>query len=116
MKFGYNTLTWANFYKNYDIKQPISEIGESGFEGVEFVEPLSRLGDKEKLLGLLAEKKLKPASLSCGLNMDPKDRRDIEGTNSRIEFASQLGIKNIMLCGGWRSNGVEKSDKFYKIL
>ena len=39
MKIGYQTLTWTNFYDDYNIQQPIREIKEAGFSGIEFIEP-----------------------------------------------------------------------------
>ena len=116
MKVGYQTLTWANYYGGYDIKEVIKKIGETGFEGIEFIEPISKLG-KPRLLQMILERTgLEAASISCGLNMDPRDTSDIDETNMRVKFGSELGVKDIMLCGGWRSASIKKEDSSYKIL
>jgi len=116
MRFGYHTLTWANAYKNYGIERPIKEIKESGFSGIEFVEPLSLLGNAGDLEKILGRENMQAVSLSCGLNMNPKDDSDIEENISRIKFAHRFGIKDVMLCGGWSSADVKKIDEYYKIL
>lgn len=116
MKFGYHTLTWANTYKNYEIEQPVREIKEGGFAGIEFVEPLSRLGNAALLKALLKREGIEIASLSLGLNMDPHDNSDVEEVQSRIDFAKEFGISDLMLCGGWRGQDEPKIDSAYKIL
>jgi inosose dehydratase len=116
MKFGYQTLTWANYYDKYEIEQPIKEIKEIGFEGIEFIEPLSKLGTPTALSQLLERAGLKVVSISCGLNMNPGDSSDIDETKMRVKFANELGIKEMMLCGGWRSDEVGKTEESYKIL
>ena len=116
MKLGYQTLTWANYYDDYSIEQPIREIKKAGFEGIEFIEPISKLGSPDSLQMILNETELKAVSLSCGLNMNPDDTSDIDETKIRIEFAGELGLKNMMLCGGWLVDNVKKEEKFYEIL
>ncbi len=116
MKFGYQTLTWANYYDKYEIEQPVREIKKIGFEGIEFIEPLSKLGTVATFSQLLERAGLKTASISCGLNMDPEDASDINETRMRIKFANELGVKQIMLCGGWCSDRVGKTEESYKIL
>ena len=59
MKFGYQTLTWANYYDKYEIEQPVREIKKIGFEGIEFIEPLSKLGTPTDLSRLLEKEGLK---------------------------------------------------------
>ena len=116
MKIGYQTLTWANYYKDYSVEEPIHQIKEAGFEGIEFIEPIEKLGKADFLQSILSEIGLKPVSLSCGLNMDPNDTSDIEETKSRVDFAGKLGIENMMLCGGWLADGIKKEENSYKIL
>ena len=116
MKFGYHTLSWANYYPEYDIKQPIREIRKNGFEGIELIEPISKLKTPHAISQLLEKEGLKAASICCGLNMDPEDSSDIDETKTRIKFASELGVKEVMLCGGWLSDKVTKTEESYKIL
>ncbi len=116
MKIGCQTLTWANYSGDYDVKKVIRKVGEIGFDGIEFIEPLSKLGSAESFKKVLDETGLAIASLSCNLNMELMDTSDIEETNKRVKFAGALGVKDIILCGGWRSNGIKKEDSAYKIL
>jgi inosose dehydratase len=116
MKFGYHTLTWANAYKNYDIGQTIREIKESGFSGIEFMEPLSMLGNAAALKIMLEREGIEIVSLSLGLNMDPHNNSDVEEAQLRIDFAKEFGIQDLMLCGGWRGQDEPKIDSAYKIL
>lgn len=116
MKFGYHTLTWANYYKDYGIDRPVKEIKEAGFSGIEFVEPLSGLGRADAFKALLRKEAMQAASLSLGLNMDPHDNSDVEEAQSRIDLARELGISDVMLCGGWRGRDEAKPDSAYKIL
>lgn len=116
MRLGYQTLTWANFNAPYEIAAVIRFIKGLGFGGIEFIEPLSRLGSARSLNEHLKDAGLMPASISCGLNMDPEDSKDIDETRQRVDFARQLGIKDVMMCGGWLSGGVKKEKGSYEIL
>ena len=116
MKVGYQTLTWANYYKEYDIKEVVRKIGGIGFKGIEFIEPISKLGRPGPLQKILDKAGLEAASISCGLNMKPADTNDIDETNARVRFAGELGIKDAMLCGGWLTDGIKKEDSAYKLL
>lgn len=116
MKVGYQTLTWANYYNDYDIREVIKKVKEIGFKGIELIEPISKLGKPDSLKKILEETGLEAASISCGLNMKPEDTSDIEETNQRVKFASQLGIRDMMLCGGWLSDSIKKEDSAYRIL
>jgi len=116
MKIGYQTLSWANYTGDYDLKKAAVKIKEFGFQGIEFIEPISKLGTPGLIKSLLKDTALEAASLSCGLNMDPGDMSDIEQTKSRVDFAGELGIKDIMLCGGWLSDNIKKEDESYKVL
>lgn len=116
MKIGYQTLTWANYYDDYDIKEVARKIRGIGFKGIEFIEPISKLGKQDSLQKVLKEIGLELTSISCGLNMDPDDTSDIDETNTRVKFASEFGAKDAMLCGGWLSEDIKKEDSSYKIL
>jgi inosose dehydratase len=116
MKIGYHTLTWSNYYNDYDINEVIERIKELEFKGIEFIEPISKLGKLNSLQDALNKTNLQVASISCGLNMDPEDAADIDETKMRIEFAEKLGVRDVMLCGGWLSDSVKKNKSSYEIL
>jgi len=116
MKVGYQTLTWTNYYKEYDIEEVIKKIGGIGFKGIEFIEPISKLGKPDSLQKILDKAGLEAVSISCGLNMKPEDVSDIDETKARVRFAGELGIKDVMLCGGWLADGIKKEDSAYRLL
>ncbi len=116
MKYGYHTLTWANHYDAYSLIEAMESVRKAGYRGIEFVEPLSRLGDSRVLAERLRERGLTLASLSCGLSMKESDEEDIRETCERVDFAAALGASDVMVCGGWLGGGIEKDDSAYRIL
>ncbi len=116
MKIAYHTLTWANYYKEFDLDRELREIHDAGFSGIEFVESLSKLGSSDNLKSKLKNYNLTLASLSCGLNMSKFDKSDIEETKARIEYANEFDVKPIMICGGWLLEKRPKCEDDFKLL
>ena len=116
MKIAYQSLTWANFYKDFSIDRVLLEISEAGFKGVELVEKLSLLGPPNKLKSKLKDFNLPLVSLSCGLNLDRSDKSDIKETMDKTDYAKEFGVKPMMTCGGWLGEKRDKTEDDFKIL
>lgn len=116
MDIAYQSLTWANFYKDFSIDRVLLEVSEAGFKGVEFVEKLSLLGSPNKLKSKLKDFNLPLVSLSCGLNLDRSDKSDIRETIDKTDYAKEFGVLPMMVCGGWLSEKRAKREDDFKIL
>ena len=92
IKIACHTLTWANFYKKYSIKEALKEIKNLGYDGVELVEPLSIIGEADPFKEYLNLLGLELVSLSCSLDEEAK---------KRIDFLKHFDTNVVMLCTDW---------------
>lgn len=115
-KIGCHTLTWANYFKDYSIKDVLWEIKQAGYDGVECVEPLSKLGPVGLFKMELGEEGLELASLSSNVRVGAEEKSDLREAEEKISFGSHFGITSVMVTGGWASDGLKKETKSYKAL
>lgn len=116
MDIAYHTLTWANFYKDFDLDRVLTDISKAGFKGVEFVEKISLLGPPSELKSKLKNFNLSLVSLSSGLSMDINDVSDIRQTEEKIDYAKEFAVMPMMICGGWLKEKRPKTEDDFKIL
>jgi len=115
-KIGCHTLTWANYFKDYSIKDALWEIKQAGYDGVECFEPLSKLGPIGFFRMELEEEGLQLASLSSNVKVSEDEKNDLSEAKEKISFGSHFGIASLMATGGWTTNGLKKEVKSYKVL
>lgn len=116
LRFACHTLTWGNFYKDYDIRKTLRDVRSAGYSAVEVYEPLGILGSTKEFGNLLNENGLRLASVSCMVRMDEPTMADVDEVRARGEFAAAFGVKALMVCGGWLSPGEERRAEHYERL
>ncbi|MFH0838582.1 MAG: sugar phosphate isomerase/epimerase [Candidatus Omnitrophota bacterium] len=116
VKIACHSLTWGNFYKDkpYPIENVLKDVKESGFDGVELFEPITRFGEPRVFQKLLRAHGLALATLSGNLNLTSADNKDMEEAKEKIRFLHSLGITTFMLCGAWMSDTSQKTDTNFK--
>lgn len=115
-KIGCHTLTWANYFKDYSLKDALWEIKQAGYDGVECFEPLSKLGSVGLFKMKLEEESLQLASLSSNIRVSEDEKSDLSEAKEKISFGSHFGIPSLMATGGWTNDGLKKEAKSYKTL
>lgn len=115
-KIGCHTLTWKNYFKDYSVKNVLWEIKQAGYDGVECIEPLSKLGPVGLFKMELGEESLELASLSSNVRIGAEEKSDIKESQERISFGSHFAMTSLMVTSGWMSDGLKKDTKSYKAL
>lgn len=115
-KIGCHTLTWRNYFKDYSIKDALWEIKQAGYDGVECLEPLSKLGPVGVFKMMVEEEGLQLASLSSNVRISADEKNDLAEAMEKVSFGSHFGIGSLMTTGGWMSDGLKKEAKSYKAL
>ncbi len=112
LKFGYQTLCWLTYEpKMYQVDECIREVHEAGFRGLEFAQQLQHFERCPEYKDVLDKLGMVVASFSCGISYEPNDTMDV--TKKRADFASQFGVKALMICGGWGTEWRLKSEEQY---
>ena len=103
-RFGYWDGTWAAAGGDYSLREILSDISRSRYDGVELGSSLDFLGPADELKQALVEFRLEMASLVV-----PTLAAD---ATLRVDYAAQFGIGVLMVGGGARPTGrlVEASD------
>lgn len=115
-KIGCHTITWSNFYKDYEIKTVLWEIRKAGYDGVEFFEPLSKLGPTKAIEAQLKEEGLELASLSTNIRISTDEKKDLQVAKEKVIFGSHFGMKALMVTGGWITDGLKKDIRSFRAL
>ncbi len=115
-KIGCHTLTWGNYLSGYSIKDALWEIKEAGYDGAEIYDALPRLGSAAALKTQLDEQGLALAALSANIKVSSDEKADLSEAKEKVFFASQFGVKALMVTGGWTADGLQKETKSYKSL
>lgn len=98
------------------MKDVLWEIKQAGYDGVECVEPLSKLGSVGLFKMEIEEESLTLASLSSNVKVSADEKSDLAEAKEKISFGSHFGINSLMVTGGWISDGLKKETKSYKAL
>lgn len=98
------------------MKDVLWEIKQAGYDGVECVEPLSKLGSVGLFKMEIEEEGLKLASLSSNVKVRDEEKSDLREAKEKISFGSHFGIESLMATGGWINDGLKKEAKSYKAL
>jgi|GEM_PF-653004 len=106
IRIGCQSLAWANYFQNrYSVERVLDDMKESGFENVELMEPLERLGGPQHLKQLLKERNIRLASITIVTGMDMSDKEKLAEAKQRIAYAAALGVKVVPVCGGFPPEG-----------
>ncbi len=98
------------------MKDVLWEIKQAGYDGLECVEPLSKLGPMGLFKMEIEEENLRLASLSSNVKVSADEKSDLAEAKEKISFGSHFGINSLMVTGGWISDGLKKETKSYKAL
>ncbi|MBP2703706.1 sugar phosphate isomerase/epimerase [Microbispora sp. RL4-1S] len=100
MRIAHHMLTWLNWHSERDpleLDRMLEEIRETGYEGVELME-LPVLPPAAIVKARLAAHDLVPAAFASLVPARPEDE---ERYRADMDYAAELGITTIMVCGGW---------------
>jgi len=83
----------------------LDDMKRAGFENVELMDPLEKLGGPQHLKKLLEERNLHLAGITIVTGMDMSDKEKFTEAKQRIAYAASLGVKVVPLCGGFPPEG-----------
>ena len=113
IRIACHTIGWVNASRDYTVAEVVRQIRDAGYDGIEFFEPLDKLGREEDLKKILDASGMILVSLSNGLNMNTKEQNHAW---DKINYAHKFGSKVVMLCCGFIGDGHEKTDRDTDIL
>ncbi|WP_084965556.1 sugar phosphate isomerase/epimerase family protein [Thermoactinospora rubra] len=102
MRIAHHMFTWTSWHaqndRPLDADAMLAAIKEAGYDGVELMNAAEHFGPASATAGRLAAHGLQAAAYASFVNARPGDPR---GYRADLDYAGELGITTIMVCGGW---------------
>jgi inosose dehydratase len=104
MKFAHHLMTWEGAAKTngsaFDLDRALAEVKAAGYDAVEMGGDQKKLGSPQSLLKRLASHGLTLAAFDANVTANPWPPNTAE-YRQHMDYASELGVNVIMVCGGF---------------
>ncbi|MEV4009865.1 sugar phosphate isomerase/epimerase [Nonomuraea angiospora] len=105
MRVAHHMLTWLDWHRDKDPLQldvMLAQIAEAGYQGIELMRAHESYGPAAHVASRLSAHGLTAAAYAT---LVPARAGDEAGYEAEMDFAAELGIQTIMMCGGWLGEG-----------
>jgi inosose dehydratase len=104
-------ITWED---TAEFDPVFSGLAALGYEGVEFSQPLTALGNMAAMRDRLRSHRLSAVSLLCEGDLLDRCSPEFEESKKRIEAAAEAGVEVIDIVGGWISGPEQKTAENFR--
>lgn len=106
MQLAHHVMTWSGYSKKqdrpFDLDTACRETRDAGYDGIELAADPDTNGSAEETQATLDRHGLSLAALATGVTLNPHPPAT-DKFRIACEYAQQLGIETLMVCGGFNS-------------